>query len=169
MHSRFLIGLILASVTACPGQVSVRTPTFSFGKPVLAVRGDFLGENGTTWLNANGAGTLVVTVTNSGTATARGTIVMFAPGGALRDLQIVRVDSLGDMKPGEVRTEKIAVSAAEDAPSQKGLLSIIVRGEPGPASAEAKVEITVREVPAPRLDIVITGGGEGVTAGDVSK
>jgi hypothetical protein len=169
MYGRSLIALVLASVTVCPAQVSVRTPTFSFGKPVLAVHGDFLGENGTTWLNANGAGTLVLSISNSGTATARGTVVMFAPGNALKDLQVVRVDSIGDLTPGEVRTKKITLSAAEDAPSQKGVLSIMVSARPGPVSVETKVEISVREIPAPRLDISISGGGDAVTAGEVSR
>ncbi len=170
MHTKLLIAVVFASAAVCRGQVSVRTGDFSFGKPVLAVRGDFMGENGTTWLNASGAGTLLLSISNSGSATARGAVVMFSPGGQLKDVNIIRVDSLGDMKPGDVRTERIALTAPEDAPSQKGPLSILVRAEPGPVTAETKVEISVREIPAPRLDIAIAGGAaEGVTAGEVTK
>jgi hypothetical protein len=169
MRNELLLVAVLAAVAVCPGQVSVRTQAFSFGKPVLGVRGDFLGENGTTWLNANAGGTLVLSISNSGTATARGAVVTLSPGGQLKDLQLVHVDSLGDIKPGEIRTEKIAVSAPEDARSQKGPVAITVSAEPGPVSAETKVEIAVREVPFPRLEIRLSGAGTGVTAGDVSK
>jgi hypothetical protein len=169
MRKKLLLALVLTAATVCPGQVSVRTRAFSFGKPVLGVRADFLGENGTTWLNANAGGTLVLSISNSGTATARGTVVLLSPGGQLKDLEIVRIDSLGDLKPGEIRTEKIAVSASEDAQSQKGPVVITVRADPGPVSAETKVEIAVREVPTPRLDIRLSGSGKGVTAGAVSE
>jgi hypothetical protein len=168
MRKELLLALMLAA-SLSPGQVAVRTRTFGFGKPVLGVRGDFLGENGTTWLNANSGGRLMLSISNSGTATARGVIVMLSPGSELKDLQIPRVDSLGDIKPGEITTEKIAVSASEDARPQKGVLSIVVKAEPGHITAETNVDITVREVPVPRLDIRFLRSGEAVAAGHVSK
>lgn len=169
MRKELLLAALLTAVTVCPGQVSVRTRTFSFGKPGLGVKAEFLGENGTSWLNANARGTLTLIISNSGAATARGTNVTFSPGAQLKDLQIVPFDSLGDIKPGEIRTEKIAVSAPGDAQSETGPIVITVRAGPGPVSAETKVEIAVRGIPVPRLTMKMTGGVVSVTAGETSK
>ena len=170
MRKELLMAVLITAVTVCPGQVSVRTPTFSFGKPGLGVRGEFLGENGTTWLNANSRGTITLTLSNSGTATARGAVLTLSPDPQLSDLQIVRRDSLGDIKPGEIRTEAIAVSAPGDAQSRKGAVAIAVRADPGPVFAETRVEIAVREGLIPRLDIRFAQeGGAVVRAGEVSK
>jgi hypothetical protein len=164
-----LFTALLIAVTVCPGQVTVRTRAFSFGKPGLGVKAEFLGENGTAWLNANARGTITLIISNSGAATARGAIVTLSPGAQLKDVQIVPLDSLGDIRPGEIRTEKIAVSAPGDAQSGTGTIVITVTAGPGPVSAETKMEIAVRGIPVPRLTMKITAGVGGVTAGEVSK
>lgn len=164
-----LFTALLIAVTVCPGQVTVRTRAFSFGKPGLGVKAEFLGENGTAWLNANARGTITLIISNSGAATARGAIVTLSPGAQLKDVQIVPLDSLGDIRPGEIRTEKIALSAPGDAQSGTGTIVITVTAGPGPVSAETKMEIAVRGIPVPRLTMKITAGVGGVTAGEVSK
>jgi hypothetical protein len=169
MRKELLLAALLTAVTVCTGQVIVRTRAFSFGKPGLGVKAEFLGENGATWLNANARGTITLIISNSGAATARGTMVTLSPGAQLKDIQIVPADSLGDVKPGEILTERIAVSAPGDAQSETGPIVITVKAGPGPVSAETKVEITVRGIPVPRLTMQITGGVGGVTAGEISK
>jgi hypothetical protein len=169
MRKELLLAAMLAAVTVSPGQVSVRTRAFTFGKPALGVKADFLGENGTTWLNANAGGTLTLSIANSGTATAHGAIVTLTPGAQLKNIMIVRIDSLGDIEAGEIRTEKIIVSAPEDAQARKGQIVVTVTADPGPVSAETTAEIAVREVPFPRLDIRLAGAGAGVSGGDASK
>ena len=164
-----LLTALLIAVAVCPGQVTVRTRAFSFGKPGLGVKAEFLAENGTAWLNANARGMLTLIISNSGAATARGAIVTLSPGAQLKDVQIVPLDSLGDIKPGEIRTEKIAVSAPGDAQSGTGPIVITVTAGPGPVSAETKVEIAVRGTPVPRLSMKVTGEVGGVTAGEISK
>jgi len=153
MRNELLLAALLGAVTVCPGQVNVRTRAFSFGDPVLGVRGEFKGEDGSAWLSAGSSGTLTLSITNTGRATARGAVLTLTPGAALKDLQVSRIDTLGDIQPGEVRTEKIAVSAPADARSQQGPVAMRVSAEPGSASAETTVVIAVREVPAPRLDV----------------
>jgi hypothetical protein len=169
MRKELLLAVLLTAVTVCPGQVSVRTRAFSFGKPVLGVKVEFLGENGTTWLNANAGGTLTLSISNSGAATAHGAIVTLTPDAQLKNIVIVRIDSLGDIEAGETRTEKFAVSAPGDAQARKGQIVVTVTADPGPVSAETRVELAVRDVPFPRLDIRLAGAGAGVTAGEVSK
>jgi hypothetical protein len=169
MRIELLLAALLTAVTVSPGQVTVRTRAFSFGKPGLGVKAEFLAENGTAWLNANARGMLTLIISNSGAATARGAIVTLSPGAQLKDVQIVPLDSLGDIKPGEIRTEKIAVSAPGDAQSGTGPIVITVTAGPGPVSAETKVEIAVRGTPVPRLSMKVTGEVGGVTAGEISK
>ncbi len=168
MRKEFLLTFLFCAVTVSPGQVSVRTPSFSFGSPQLSIRGDFLGEEGTTWLNAGSGGTLVLSISNSGKATARSAVVAITPVAPLNGIRITGADSLGDLKPGEVRTEKIPVSASEDAVSGKGALLITVSAGPGVAPAETKVEIVVREIPSPRLDIRLAAAGESIAPGEIS-
>jgi hypothetical protein len=169
MRKELLLAAVFTAVTVCPGQVSVRTRAFSFGKPALGMTADFLGETGTTWLEANAGGTLTVNISNSGTATARGAIVTLSPGAQLKNIEIVRLDSLGDIKPGEIRTEKIAVSAPGDAQSANGPIVITVSAGPGPVSSETRVEIEVRGTPVPRLALRLTDAVPVVTAGEISK
>ena len=169
MRNELLLAALLTAVTVCPGQVTVRTRAFSFGKPGLGVEAEFLGENGTTWLNANAGGTLTLIISNSGAATARGAIVTLSPGAELKGLQIVDSDSLGDIKPGEIRTEKIPVSAPGDAQTGNGEIVITVRAGPGPVSAETKVALAVRGTSVPRLTMKITGTAGGVNAREISK
>jgi hypothetical protein len=164
MLIKLLPALLLGAVTVCPGQVTVRTRAFSFGDPVLVVRGEFQGEDGTAWLNAGSAGTLTLTISNNGRATARGAVLTLAPGAALKDLQVTRIDTLGDIGPGETRTEKIAVSAPAIARSQQGPVALRVSADPGPVSAETTLVIAVREIPAPRLDVKLAGPVPGETS-----
>ena len=169
MRKELLLAALVTAVAVSPGQVTVRTRTFSFGKPGLGVKAEFLGENGTSWLSANGRGTLTLIISNSGAATARGTVVTLSPAVQLKDVQIAPFDSLGDIKPGEIRTEKIALSAPGDAQSGTGPIVITVRAGPGPVSAETKVDIAVRGIAVPRLTMKVTGGVGGVSAGEASK
>jgi hypothetical protein len=169
MRKELLLAALLTAVTVSPAQVTVRTRAFSFGKPGLGVKAEFLGENGTAWLNANDGGTLTLIISNSGAAAARGAVVTLSPGEQLKDLQMVPVDSLGDIKPGEIRTEKIAVSAPADAQSETGTISITVKASPGPVSAETNVAIAVRGKSVPRLTMKITGAAGAATAGEIPK
>ena len=86
MRIELLLAALLTAVTVSPGQVTVRTRAFSFGKPGLGVKAEFLSENGTAWLNANARGMLTLIISNSGAATARGAIVTLSPGAQLKDV-----------------------------------------------------------------------------------
>jgi hypothetical protein len=152
MRNTLILCAVLTVASLCQGQVSVRTRTFSFGKPILGVRGEIQGETGAAYLKASAGGTLVLSITNSGAATAHGAVVTLAPEGRVKDLRIVRVDSLGEIKPGEVRIEKIEVSVPDDARSQKGTLAITVSADPGPVTADTRVDIDIRGVVPPVHD-----------------
>jgi hypothetical protein len=162
-----LLPLLFFAVFHSPGQETVRTPAFSFGKPALAVRGEFLGDEGTAILNANSGGTLTVAVTNTGLAAAHGAVLIITPDGLLKDVRIVQVDTIGDIQAGETRTEKVALMAPPDARSQQGALTLTVKADPGPVSAESKVDITLLEIPAPRLDVSLIGENPTIPAGGV--
>lgn len=152
MRKALLLFAVLAAAALCQGQVSVRTRTFSFGKPILSIRGEVVGEDGTTFLRARSGGTLVLSITNSGAATAHGAVVTLAPGGELKDLAIARIDSLGEIKPGEVRVEKLPLSVPDNARSQKGALAVSVSAGPGPATADTRVDISVHGITPPVRD-----------------
>ena len=164
-----LLPLLFFAVLHSPGQETVRTPAFSFGKPALAVRGEFLGDEGTAVLNANSGGTLTVTIINTGLAAAHGAVLILTPDGQLKDIRIVQVDTLGDIQAGETRTEKVALMAPADARSQQGALMLTVKADPGPISAESRVDIALREIPAPRLDVSLIGENPTVATGGVLK
>ena len=97
MRKECILSFLICAVSVSPGQMSVRTPSFSFGSPSLSIRGDFLGEKGTTWLNAGAGGTLVLSISNSGKATARGAVVAIVPVAPLKGIQVTGTDSLGDV------------------------------------------------------------------------
>ena len=169
IHKELLLALVLTGAAASPAQVSVRTQPFSFGKPVLVVRGEFQGENGTTWMSAAAGGTLVLTISNSGPSTARRTVISLSPSTQLKGIRIVRTDTLGDIEPGGSRTEKIDISTSGDTQAQKGTVAIVVKGEPGSVSAETSVDIAVREVPAPHLGVRLAALGSGPQTGGNTK
>jgi len=164
-----LVPLVFFAVIHSPGQETVRTPAFSFGKPALSVRGEFLGDEGTAVLNANSGGTLTITIANTGLAAARGAVLILLPDGHLKDVRVAQTDTLGDIQAGETRTEKVALTAPADARSQQGSVILTVKADPGPVSAESKVDITLREIPAPRLDVSLVGENPAVAAGEALK
>ncbi len=169
MRKELLLPLLLFASISSPGQETVRTPAFSFGKPALALKGEFLGDEGTAVLNANSGGTLTVSISNTGLSAAHGAVLTILPDGHLKDVRIALTDTIGDIQAGETRTERVALLAPADARSQQGSMTLTVTADPGPVSAESKVDITLREIPAPRLDASLAAENPTVAAGEVLK
>ena len=122
MRKELLVTLLLFASISSPGQETARTPAFSFGKPALAVRGEFLGDEGTVVLNANSGGTLTVSITNTGLSVARGTVLTIVPDGNLKDVHVVQTDTIGEIQAGETRAERV-----------KGTLERVKKGWKNPA------------------------------------
>ena len=167
MRKELLFTLLLFASISSPGQETARTPAFSFGKPALAVRGEFLGDEGTAVLNANSGGTLTISITNTGLSAARRAVLTIVPDAHLKDVRVAQTDSIGDIQAGETRTQRVALTAPADARSQQGSLALTVKAEPGPVSAESKVDLTLKEIPAARLDVSLAGDNPTVAAGQV--
>jgi len=143
--------LLLVFAAGARGQSSVRTGTFAFGKPVLSLKGEIVGANGSSTLRAGAGGTLALRITNAGQATAHDAILLIEPAATLKDVSVVRADTLDDIKPGETRTEKIPLGVPDEAPSQKGTLAVTINADPGQVTAVARVDVAVRDVPYPKL------------------
>ena len=157
--------LIGAFASAC-GQVSVRTATFSFEKPLLNVKASFLGENGNSFLAARETGTLAVSVTNTGSNVAHSVSALLYADPVLKSLQFDTVARMGDIKPGETRTAKVAVLAPDDVKFADGLISVDIKSDPPLASAQAAVAISLREVPLAHLEVRLPASESIVPAGE---
>ena len=161
-----LAAVLLAGTPAAWGQTSVRTNSFAFGKPVLVLRGEIAAANGDSMLSAGAGGTLALSISNTGQATARNPVLVVVPGRTLKDVAVVRRDTLDSIAPGETRSEKIALGVPETAPAQKGALRISICDDSGSANAETSVDIAVRAVPFPKFSATITGPPEGLIGGE---
>ncbi|HTO93732.1 MAG TPA: hypothetical protein VMM80_05150 [Bacteroidota bacterium] len=161
--------LLLASSQNAWSQSSVRTRTFSFGKPVIALKGEIVAASGGATLSAGAGGTLALSITNTGQATARNAVLVLVPAATLKDIAVARIDTLDDIKPGETRTEKIPVGFPDAAPAQKGALTLSLSADPGAITATAKVDVAVRDVPYPKFTLRLIGPKQGVIAGESAR
>lgn len=166
MRMTLIAFVLLAAPAATYGQVSARTGTFSFEKPVLNVKAGFLGENGNTYLGARESGTLTLSVINTGGNVAHLVTASLNPGPALRGLQFDLETRLGDIKPGETKTAKISILAPEEVKSQDGLIRVDVRSDPPLVSGEATVELSLRESPLAHLEVRLPVNVSTIPAGE---
>ena len=168
-HIRFFLmigGALLGAFGSACGQVSVRTGTFSFEKPVLNVKAGFLGENGNTYLAARESGTLTLSVINMGSNVAHSVSALLNADPVLKGLQFDTVARMGDIKPGETKTAKITVLAPDDVKFEDGLISVDIKSDPPLASAQATVAISLREVPQAHLEVRLPASESIVPAGE---
>ena len=163
------VAVIMVSGSSAWPQSSVRTRTFAFGKPVLVLKGEIVAANGDSMLSAGAGGTLALSISNTGQATARNPVMVLKPAATLKDISVARTDTLDDLAPGETRTEKVPVGFPATAPAEKGALRVSVSANPGPVRAETRMEIAVRDVPFPKFDARIIGPQGGVIAGETVR
>jgi hypothetical protein len=158
--------LLLALGPLSYGQESVRTKRFSFDKPALVVQAEFTCENGNRWLEANGTGTITLTISNKGKATAPATVATITAGSTLAGIQFEKEQYLGDVKPGETITKKVQVVARDDIGSQKGIISIDLKDGLGSTTSNATVQIETRPLPVPHLRANVVAPDTSVAKGE---